>query len=139
MEDYQLGKIYAIRAPGTEDVYIGSTVEPFLKNRLRDHKKHFRRYNEGKYHYLTSFKLIEREGVYIELLEAFQCNNNTELRKREGEIIKQTPNCINKNIAGRSCKQYYEDNKETIALRKAEAYQARKIEAQKIGGQKLNA
>jgi hypothetical protein len=36
-----------------------------------------------------------------------------ELDKREGEHIRNN-NCINKYIAGRTMKEYYEDNKEKI-------------------------
>ena len=52
MPDYQLGKIYKIECNVTGKVYIGSTCEPILARRLAGHIKSYKRYLNGKFHYL---------------------------------------------------------------------------------------
>jgi hypothetical protein len=111
MPDYKNGKIYAIRSHQTDLVYIGSTTQP-LHKRLWGHK------NEQKN--VSSKQLLCYEDAYIELIEDFPCENKEQLNKREGEIIRNT-NCVNKNVAGRTQKDYYEDNKDTL-LEKAKEY-----------------
>jgi hypothetical protein len=44
------------------------------------------------------------DNLYIELYEMYKCNTK-ELVKREGEIIRQI-GTLNKNIAGRTLKEY---------------------------------
>ena len=58
--------------------------------------------------------MLEYADVYIELLEMCPCNNKMELTRREGELIRANDNCVNKNIAGRTPKQYRQDNAEKI-------------------------
>ena len=59
----------------------------------------------------------------LELYENYPCNNKKELERREGEIIRQFKadinyNVINKAIAGRTHKEYTEDNKDKILEQK---------------------
>lgn len=103
MKNYQHGKIYIIRSPHTEDVYIGSSIQP-LSVRMGKHRDMS---NDCR-----SASIILAGDSYIELLEIWACNTVEELRAREGHHIRITPNCINRNIAGRSRKQYYQDNVE---------------------------
>lgn len=111
--NYQNGKIYCLRSYQTDDVYIGSTCSP-LSKRLCGHKSDYKNYINDKGHYRSSYKIIEYDDYYIELIELFPCISKMELHKREGEIIRQTDNCVNKQIAGRSDKEYCEDNKDKI-------------------------
>ena len=117
MPNYQNGKVYSIRSHQTEEIYIGSTCQT-LPERFREHKSKFKRYqNEGK-NYVTSFKILEFGDAYIELIEMCPCNNKMELTRREGELIRTTPNCVNKRIAGRTDKEWREDNAEHIKAKK---------------------
>ena len=50
---------------------------------------------------------------YVELYENFPCDNKEQLNKREGELIREIAT-LNKNIAGRTIKEYYEIHKENI-------------------------
>ena len=43
----------------------------------------------------SSKKVIEEGRAYIELLEDFPCERKEQLRKREGELIRATANCVN--------------------------------------------
>jgi hypothetical protein len=108
MPDYSKGKIYAIRSPNTDKVYIGSTIDT-LSRRMSKHRNKFN---------TTSSKLILEAGdAYIELIEEFPCDNREQLSKREGEIMRATANYCNKLIAGRTLNEYREDNKDIIIER----------------------
>lgn len=96
----------------TDDIYIGSTTQT-LSKRIGEHRGTYKRYLNGKFSYITSFKILEQGDVYIELLELCPCDSKIELHKREGELIREM-NCVNRNIAGRTQKEYKQDNKEKI-------------------------
>ena len=49
----------------------------------------------------------------IELLENYPCENKEELLKKEGEHIRNN-DCVNKRIAGRTNKEWREDNKKHL-------------------------
>ena len=115
--NYQNGKIYSIRSFQTDKVYYGSTTQR-VSRRLSVHKANRRSYLQGKKNYVTSFEIVKYDDCYIELVENYPCKSRNELFKREGEIIRANKNdAINKNIAGRSDKQYREDTKEHIQKR----------------------
>jgi hypothetical protein len=112
MPNYQNAKIYKIYSYENDDVYYGSTVET-LSQRMAHHKTHLKLYKEGKYGYLTSFKILELTSAKIELVENYPCNSREELLQREGYYIRNN-NCVNKIIAGRTRKEWRNDNKEQI-------------------------
>lgn len=119
MNKYQNGKIYVIRSPSTDKIYIGSTIEKYLSNRFGGHNRAYSRFLNGTYHNVTSFELIKLGDSYIELLELFPCNSKLELCKREGEQIREHKlNCVNRCIAGRTVKEWASDNKEAIKEKK---------------------
>ena len=105
-ERYKEGKIYAIRNI-TDDkmIYIGSTVRN-LDQRFDNHKYDCKRGMRS-----VLYNNIENNDWtlwYIELYENYPCNNKKELNRREGEIIRERGS-LNKNIAGRTRKEYRED------------------------------
>ena len=126
MPDYQKGKIYTIRNY-TDDtlIYVGSTTDT-LSRRLATHRIDCKKRSSISLY----SHIIENcwNGWYIELVENYPCNNNTELKRREGEIIRQI-GTINKYIAGRTKKEYYKDNADNIKENKKEY---RKENADKI-------
>lgn len=113
MIDYSKGKIYKLEPiSGKSECYIGSTCSE-LDKRLGGHKY---AYNNDTSSYCTSHILFDKygvDGVKITLIECHPCENREQLHKREGEWQAKTPNCINKNIAGRGRKQYYQDTRDT--------------------------
>ena len=113
MPNYQDGKIYSLRSHQTDDIYIGSTCRS-LSARKANHKKDYKQKLNGVDINLSAFKICQFDDFYIELVENCPCNSREELHRREGEVIRNTPNCINKLIAGRGKKEHYEDNKERI-------------------------
>jgi len=114
MSDYSQGKIYMLTSEQTSDVYIGSTKET-LEVRFTYHKKHYKGWLEEKpnYCYVTSFEICKYDDCKIQLIENYPCENRKELEKKEGEYQRMM-DCVNKHIAGRTMKEYYEDNKERI-------------------------
>jgi hypothetical protein len=113
MPDYQQGKIYCIRSHQTDEIYIGSTTQP-LSKRMVNHRTNYGAWKEGRRHYMTSYGLLEYDDCYIELIEEYPCNSRMELERREGQLIREM-DCVNKKIAGRTKKEYQEDNKEKIS------------------------
>jgi len=108
-ERYKRGMIYTIRNIKDDAmIYVGSTINN-LSKRFDNHKKCCK---AG-----TSFNLYKHienndwSGWYIELYEAYPCNNKKELNQREGQVIREIGS-INKCIAGRTTKEYYNDNVE---------------------------
>jgi hypothetical protein len=108
---------------------------------MAEHRSEYKRWKDGKCIRCTSFKLIEMEGAYIELIEEFPCDTKEQLNRREGELIRTTANCINKKIAGRTRnewdnenrdivngwhRKYYETNIEKIKERRRKYYEANK-------------
>ena len=105
MSKYQNGKIYKITnedMPGL--VYYGSTICN-LNKRLGNHKYDIKRSNN------SSKILFNTENYKIELVELYPCENRKELCEREGWYIRNN-DCINKNISGRTTKEYQKENSE---------------------------
>jgi len=130
---YQRGKIYKIVSNVSNLVYYGSTIEHTLAMRLSKHRSNYKRYQEGKCSYTTSYKILE-EGKYdIILVENFPCNNKDELTARERYYIENN-DCVNKVIPGRIdkeykkeyMKEYREQNKEKIKQKDKEKYENNK-------------
>ena len=128
-EKRQTGYIYSIRSHQTDNYYIGSTFGP-LRQRLFIHKSHLKKYNESNGNYITSFEILKYSDAYIELVETYENINKMELQKNEGEYIRKNTKCINKNIAGRTKKEY---NKEYYK----EYYKERKKEYDKDNKERI--
>lgn len=108
-----IGRIYKLISSECEEVYIGSTTQ-LLQQRLFDHKKDYKRYNNGQQNYITSFKIAKYTDVKIQLIFESEFESVKEMHKLEGEYIKNTENCVNKQIAGRNIQEYRENNKDKI-------------------------
>ena len=115
MPDYRLGKIYMIWSPNTDQVYIGSTVQP-LHKRFHEHKS---RNTLTGIKYTTAREVLACGEARIELIEDHPCANKAELNRREGQVMREYP-CVNRCIAGRTTAEYRADNKEHLATRKKE-------------------
>jgi len=112
MEKYQKGKIYKLTNEETNDVYYGSTTKT-LKQRFSSHKCDYKRYLEEKEHYYSSFEIIKYSSAVIELVEEFPCDTKKELHERERYYIENNE-CVNRDLPGRTQKEYKEDNKKKI-------------------------
>ena len=127
MNRYNEGKIYKIVDVAYTKCYVGSTRET-LSQRMARHREKYNSYIKGKGKFTTSFNLFDEFGVdncKIELIENYPCQNKDELRRKEGHFIKNT-DCVNKLIAGRTDKEYRQDNREKILEQKREDYEQNK-------------
>ena len=85
------GKVYIIRSPGTERVYIGSTKNS-LSKRFSDHKRDPTQ---------TYAHVVFKAGnAYIELLEEIPYTDRTELETLEYSYIRKY-GCRATNYVGR--------------------------------------
>ena len=119
--DYKNGKIYCLRSYQTDDIYVGSTCTTLCK-RIHNHRADYKLFMNDKRRYMTSFDIMKYNDVYIELLEEYPCENKSQLHRKEGEYIRKI-DCLNKKIAGRTFKEYYQDNKEEILEKHKQHYQ----------------
>jgi hypothetical protein len=62
------------------------------------------------------------DNWYIELYENYPCNNKQDLQRREGQVIREIAT-INKIIAGRTKKEYHQNNRDEILEYQKEYYQ----------------
>ena len=118
--DYANGKIYMLE-PTCEyeegDVYFGSTASTLVK-RLSQHKKPS---NKSKSKHLMD--KYGRENIKIVLIKMFPCSCKAELSAEEGKY-QRANKCVNKNVAGRTNKEYYEDNRVQIIEQSKDYYEA---------------
>ena len=114
--DYSKGKIYTIRYKKDPTlIYVGSTVCDLTK-RMWGHRASIHR--EKDYNMMLYKKMRETDDIdnwYIELYEEYPCDNKEQLHKREGEIIRDI-STLNVRIAGRTQKEYREQNKDNLRL-----------------------
>ncbi len=113
MVNYNNGKIYKIINEKGETIYIGSTTETLCR-RFGKHKL-----------FCKNNKII--------LIENHSCNNREELRKREQEIINETPNLLNINKAYRSPEDLKQQEREKSKrlYKNSPEYRKRQIEISK--------
>ena len=115
--------IYELRTVGLEinKVYYGSTQQKYPYDRIGIHFRNYRRYKRLNTGFCYSFNLIQEmdnENVHV-VVNLLDYVPYEEGRRMEGWYMKQatydkTIECVNHNIAGRTGKQYYQDNKEKI-------------------------
>lgn len=112
-----MAKIYKITSTAGDKVYIGSTIGT-LEQRWREHKVP----SNGAY----SRKLFEEYGIEtcsIHLLEEIK---EDERIIKERWWIENTENVVNLRIEGRTAKEYYKANKESISQWQKEYNEANK-------------
>jgi len=118
MPDYQQAKIYKIYSHlNPDEIYIGSTTNERLSERMSKHRNTFINKDKYTHHYQTkAFIIFEKYGIencIIELIENYPCISKDELNAREGYYIR-TLKCVNRNIPDRTKEEYRKDNKEKL-------------------------
>lgn len=106
------GSVYVIRSHKNTDIYIGSTTQLLCK-RMASHRSNYKMWSNGTYKYVKAHEVLKYDDAYIELLEEIDFINKQELYAREGHYIR-TMECVNKTIAGRTKKEWTENNLEQI-------------------------
>jgi hypothetical protein len=85
-----------------------------MAERMGNHRSTYKRWLKGSYPYVTSFKIIKYDDAYIELVEDYPCKTKAELERREGQVMRETKNCCNKHIAGRTKAEWFAKNKDKL-------------------------
>jgi len=128
---YENGKIYRIWSLDTDKIYIGSTCDT-LSHRFCVHKSKYKSWKNEGGQFCSSFNLFDLVGVdncKIELEHNFVCDSKAKLNKEEGRIQRLYKDIIiNKRLAGRTLKEYYQDHKEEIKEYQKEYQQDHKQE-----------
>jgi hypothetical protein len=130
--DYSNGRIYFIE-PICEhednEFYYGSTLQKLCK-RMDKHRRDFKSWKDDNKRKIMCFELFEKYGIEnckIYLAELYPCKSREELEAREGYYIRNY-DCVNKNIPGRTKKEYYNDNKDEILVSCKKYYKDKKDE-----------
>ena len=112
--------IYSLDSPVVLP-YYGSTISS-IPRRKTSHKSKYKRFIEGKTNkYYSSFDIMKRGNWDMVLIENCPCENLKELERREGEYIRNNP-CVNKYIAGRTQKEWREENREILIEKSRQRY-----------------
>lgn len=141
MNKYEQGKIYQIVDVGFNKCYIGSTCEG-LKRRMARHREHYKAHVNGcTRKHERSMMLFDEFGIdncKILLIKDFPCSSRAELEREEGrEILNNIDKCVNKNVVGRTPREYYYDNQERLLQNKKE-HRLNNIEQYKEKDRKYN-
>jgi len=107
MVNYANGKIYKI-VGDTGATYYGSTTVS-LRERMYKHRGGSKTKNKTS----AYLEIISQMDCEIILVENYPCESKKELEDREAWYIRENP-CVNRQIPGRTPKQYYEYNREKI-------------------------
>ena len=77
---------------------------------MRDHRYCITDAKAGGQLIYEAFREHGVEHFYIEFVEKCPCDDRSELRKKEGEYIRDLKPKLDKNIAGRTSHGYRQDN-----------------------------
>ena len=112
-KSYDNGRIYCIRNSISDDIYIGSTTQS-LSKRMQKHRSSMTSERDGNMLIYQKMRKIGKKHFYIELYENYPCENIEQLRKREGEIIRELKPTLNKRIEDRTLLEWKQDNKQKM-------------------------
>ena len=134
MAELITGRVYIIRSPNTEMVYVGSTTMT-LKQRFQRHISDWKNL-VGKN---TSYLILEKGEAYIELIEEVEVESKRELEIIEQIWIENTPNTVNirryiASVEGKVeyYKKYYIEHKELHKKNSKEYYNEHKEQFKKL-------
>jgi len=131
MPSYANGRVYAVLNTLNDKKYIGSTTCP-LSKRMGEHRLAAAKGN-GRPLYVA-MRELGVDKFYIELVKDCPCERREQLRREEGQAIREmnttVPNGYNSRIAGRTAveytREYYAANKDLVCEKKREWNQANK-------------
>jgi len=109
-QNFSKGKIYKISNDFNDDIYVGSTCDTLTK-RFSGHKSSMLDKTKNSTKLYTLMNNVGFDRFRIELIENFPCEDNYQLRQREGYWIRLC-GTLNNEIAGRNLKEWYLDNVE---------------------------
>ena len=89
------------------------------------HRKDYKSFKRGQKGHTRSFDIFNEYGIdtcKIEWIEDYPCNTKKELEAREGFYI-QNLECANRNVMGRTPKEYREQNIDSVKAYKQQWYE----------------
>ena len=107
--NFQKAKIYKIWNNTNDKLYIGSSCST-LGNRMAKHRYNARNSTENSLLY-DEMRRLGIDNFFIELMEETPCENIEQLRAIEGKYIRKY-GTLNKIIAGRTNKEWFDENRE---------------------------
>ena len=116
---YTNGKIYRIWNMMNDRFYVGSTIQP-LHKRMIGHRCDAGKQQCSKVKLYADMNTLGYEHFKIELIEYYPCNSRDELIRREGEIIRELKPELNMQIAGRTSKEWFMENKDILKEKQRE-------------------
>ena len=114
------GKIYKIWSSETDEIYVGSTVSP-LHKRMYKHR-HDATHGRTKMRIHQEMQRLGLDTFTIELIQHYPCTTCDELHMREGYWIRALKPSLNALIAGRTRKEWKDDNKDRLAVKARERW-----------------
>ena len=96
--------------------YVGSTIKS-LNARMYSHKSNHKNWQEGKYHYCSSFEIIQHAGYEAMVIEEVKNETEYDLRWRERFWIDWygIDNLVNKSIPIQTQEEEVEQHKKYYA------------------------
>ena len=113
---------YKIVSSNTDKVYIGSTGKT-LNERLSGHKHEYKKFQERKTDYTSSFEILEFKDYSIQLIESKECETKQNRGIIEGYHILNNPTAVNKYMPGRTKQQWISENKQQTSEYQKRYYQ----------------
>jgi hypothetical protein len=103
---------YKIVCNNTGAIYVGSTCKT-IQQRLQRHEYDYRNFLNERYHFVSSFIILENKNYSIELIDTVLCTDKKHRDTLERLYILNN-DCVNMMQPGRNNKQWRSDNKEKI-------------------------
>ena len=94
-------------------ICVGSTCQS-LSKRLSKHRREMNSKQSQTKPLYKKMREIGKEQFYIELLEEYPCENNDQLRAREGHYIREMKALLNGRVEGRTGEEWRDENKERL-------------------------
>ena len=105
------GFIYKITSLSSDKVYIGSTKQKYLCQRKAKHLDDYKGFLIGTRKYKSSYEILKLGDAVFQMIERYQFNHVSELRRREYELMKDYPTKVNIHKACRiDFKDYIKEN-----------------------------
>ena len=135
--------IYRIRVKTADDLilsYYGHTedFEDRKKHHVNDHRAWVAAGKPEKVSVVPSATrsvlVLDHAGWTMEEVDTIECDDEEDARKLEGRWILEN-DCVNRCVAGRTHKEYYQDHKEEICEQKKQYYKDNREERREYNKQ----
>ena len=92
---------YKIVCNETKRIYVGSTVLS-IEARLNQHERNYRKHQNERYHFTTSYIVLERKNYVVQLIDTVVCVDKKQRDTIETLHILNEENVVNRILPGRA-------------------------------------